>query len=302
MNVAQNPSQLLPSVQPRADATRAHAFLECRELVFRRTVGTPAVLQDFNLRVESGEFICLIGPSGCGKTTLLNLMAGFQQPTSGHVLLDGVPVVAASRDLGVVFQSDDALFGWLTARENVGFGLRMRGVPKASCQASADYFLELVGLRGHGDKFPHALSGGMRQRVQIARALANEPKVLLMDEPFAALDAQTRSMMQEELVRIWSETGKTIIFITHDIGEACVLADQIGVMTAGPASRLKTMIKVNAERPRSVESLDYFQCTRICHKLIEEEVKGSLANRDADTPMLRLAPAPVSSRFDRRVS
>lgn len=270
---------------------REKSFLACQGVSFRRSEDQPFVLQDLQLEVKRGELICLLGPSGCGKTTLLNLLAGFLPTTAGEVVLDGSPVRGPSRDLGVVFQSDDALFGWLTAHENVGFGLRMRGVPKRTWKDAADHYLDLVGLVEHGHKFPHELSGGMRQRVQIARALANEPKVLLMDEPFAALDAQTRSMLQDELVRIWSETGKTIVFITHDIGEAVKLADRVGVMAAGPASRIKTLINVTADRPRSVESADYFNFVRTCHKLIEEEVQTSLASnarirRDARTENL----------------
>ncbi|MGD9946737.1 MAG: ABC transporter ATP-binding protein [Burkholderiaceae bacterium] len=274
---------------------KAHrsAFLECRELSFARIDSAPPILQDFQLQVGEGEFVCLLGPSGCGKTTLLNLLAGFLQPTSGEALLDGTPIRSASRDRGVIFQSDDALFGWLTASENVGFGLKMQGMSKSEWQSKADYYLALVGLHGHENKFPEELSGGMKQRVQIARALANEPKILLMDEPFAALDAQTRAMMQAELVRIWSETGKTIVFITHDIGEAVVLADRIGVMTAGPASRLKAMIEVTVPRPRLQTSIEYFEYTQRCHALIQEEVAGAMAGAMAAATAPRSGGAPV---------
>jgi NitT/TauT family transport system ATP-binding protein len=257
-------------------------FLACRDLELRRIPGTSAILRDFDLEVGEGEFVCVLGPSGCGKTTLLNLLAGFIQPTHGAALLDGAPIVGAGRDRGVIFQSDDALFGWLTARENVGFGLKMRGVPGPQWRAEADRYLALVGLAAHADKFPDELSGGMKQRVQIARALANDPKILLMDEPFGALDAQTRAMMQSEVVRIWSETGKTIVFITHDIGEAVILADRIVVMTAGPESRVKAVIEVDAPRPRLTTSLECFQYIQRCHALIEEEVTGALAARTLD--------------------
>lgn len=265
------------------------SFLECRNIALRRARGTPAVLDNFNLKVEKGEFVCILGPSGCGKTTLLDLLAGFILPTGGQALLDGAPIVSASRDRGVIFQSDDALFGWLTAGENVGFGLRLQGMSRSDWQTRADYYLDLVGLTGHADKFPDQMSGGMKQRVQIARALANDPKILLMDEPFAALDAQTRSMLQSELVRIWSETGKTIVFITHDIGEAVMLADRIAVMTAGPESRIKTVIDVDVPRPRQQTSMQCFQYIQRCYELIEAEVTGALGRRKAESSVVRLA-------------
>jgi NitT/TauT family transport system ATP-binding protein len=254
-------------------------FLDCQDLGFDRPGVSAPVLNGFDLHVAEGEFFCLLGPSGCGKTTLLNLLAGFMPPTRGSLLLEGSPIAGASKDRGVIFQSDDALFGWLNTHENAGFGLKMRGMEKQAWQSKADYYLDLVGLSGHGDKFPHQLSGGMKQRVQIARALANDPKILLMDEPFAALDAQTRNMMQSELVRIWSETRKTIVFITHDIGEAVVLADRVGIMSAGPASRLKEVVSVDIPRPRVRTSNEYFGYYQRCYALIEEEVKGSLATQ-----------------------
>ena len=178
-------------------------------------------VEHFSVDIEAGEFFCLLGPSGCGKTTVLKMLAGFEAPTAGQILMDGRPVTGASRDRGVVFQGDDSLYGWLTAVENVEFGLRMRGMsPKAERRERALRYLELVGLTGQAQKYPAELSGGMKQRIQIARALANEPKMLLMDEPFAALDAQTRALMQEELASIWQTTRTTVLFITHDIDEA----------------------------------------------------------------------------------
>jgi NitT/TauT family transport system ATP-binding protein len=271
-------------------------FLACRDLELRRAPGTPSILRDFDLEVAEGEFVCILGPSGCGKTTLLNLLAGFIQPTRGDALLDGAPIASASRDRGVIFQSDDALFGWLTARENVGFGLKMRGVPGREWRAEADRYLALVGLAAHADKFPDELSGGMKQRVQIARALANDPKILLMDEPFGALDAQTRAMMQSEVVRIWAETRKTIVFITHDIGEAVILADRIVVMTAGPEARVKAVIDVEAPRPRLQTSIECFQYAQRCHALIEEEVTGALAVTTVDPSLIRMPVADDTLR------
>ncbi|HMH77824.1 MAG TPA: ATP-binding cassette domain-containing protein, partial [Candidatus Udaeobacter sp.] len=156
-------------------------------------------VEHFSLDIEAGEFFCLLGPSGCGKTTVLKMLAGFEGPTAGQIVMEGRPVTAASRDRGVVFQGDDSLYGWLTAVENVEFGLRMGGVARAERRERATRYLELVGLKGQQQKYPAELSGGMKQRIQIARALVNEPKMLLMDEPFAALDAQTRSLMQLEL-------------------------------------------------------------------------------------------------------
>ncbi len=279
---------------------RQRSFLECSDLGFDWPNVSAPVLNGFNLQVSEGEFICVLGPSGCGKTTLLSLLAGFMLPSRGRALLEGSPIAGASRDRGVIFQSDDALFGWLTAQENAGFGLRMQGLGSQAWRSKADYYLDLVGLSGHGDKFPHELSGGMKQRVQIARALANDPKILLMDEPFAALDAQTRSMMQSELVRIWSETGKTIVFITHDIGEAVILADRIGIMSAGPASHLKEIVNVNVARPRVRTSMECFKYYQHCYELIEEEVKGLLASsRTGDKAVLKLASVTANSAADR---
>src|SRR5881628_2134835 len=185
-------------------------------------------VENFSVEIEAGEFFCLLGPSGCGKTTVLKMLAGFDAPSAGRILMDGRPVTGASRDRGVVFQGDDSLFGWLTAVENVEFGLRMRRVPRAERSERAMRYLELVGLRGQEQKYPAELSGGMKQRIQIARVLANEPKMLLMDEPFAALDAQTRALMQLELARIWRATRTTVLFITHDIDEAVTLGRRIG--------------------------------------------------------------------------
>ena len=195
----------------------------------------------FNVEIEAGEFFCLLGPSGCGKTTVLKMLAGFEAPTDGQILMGGRPVTGASRDRGVVFQGDDSLYGWLTAVENVEFGLRMQHVLKA----------ELVGLKGQEQKYPAELSGGMKQRIQIARALVNEPKMLLMDEPFAALDAQTRSLMQLELANIWQATRTTVFFITHDIDEAVTLGKRIGVMRAGPGSQVKGVVEVALDGARS---------------------------------------------------
>lgn len=207
-------------------------------------------IADFSLEIPEGEFFCLLGPTGCGKSTVMNMVAGFERPSAGQSMGFGREIEGPSADRGMVFQSDVALFPWLTVADNVAFGPRMRGLDEAAVRRVVDENLELVGLQKHRGKFPRELSGGMKQRVQLARAFANNPSILLMDEPFAALDAQTRRRMQEELGRIWSVNRKTVLFITHDIGEAIWLADRIGVMTHGPGSRLKEVIPVMLRRPR----------------------------------------------------
>ncbi|MEO3868585.1 ABC transporter ATP-binding protein [Nonomuraea sp. B12E4] len=199
-------------------------------------------LDGVRLDVRRGEFLTLVGPSGCGKSTLLDLVAGLAAPTGGEILIDGVPVAGPGLDRGVVFQQY-ALFPWRTAQANVEFGLEAKSVPKKERARRAREHLELVGLAGFEDRYPHELSGGMRQRVAIARSLAFDPDVLLMDEPFAALDAQTRESLQEELVRVWERTGKTVIFITHGIDEAVYLGQRVAVMTSRPG-RIKEVVEV----------------------------------------------------------
>jgi NitT/TauT family transport system ATP-binding protein len=234
-------------------------------------------VEHFSVEIEAGEFFCLLGPSGCGKTTVLKMLAGFEPPSAGQILMEGRPVTGASRDRGVVFQGDDSLYGWLSAIENVEFGLRMRGIGRAARRERAIRFLDLVGLSGQQRKYPAELSGGMKQRIQIARALVNEPKMLLMDEPFAALDAQTRSLMQEELARIWRATRTTVFFITHDIDEAITLGTRIGVMRAGPRSQVKGLLDValNGARDRTDDVfLGYYKQV---HEMIRDEVAKSIA-------------------------
>jgi NitT/TauT family transport system ATP-binding protein len=207
------------------------------------------IVSRIDLHIAAGEFVCLLGPSGCGKSTLLNAIAGFQ-PSGGQVRVAGKPVNGPGVDRGVVFQSSEALFPWLTVRENVEYGPRLRGMAGGQRGELADHYLSLVGLSHAADKFPDALSGGMRQRAQIARVLVNEPSVVLMDEPFGALDAQTREVLQRELDRIWRATGCTIVFVTHDIWEAILLADRIVTMTAGPRATIKTIETVDLPHPR----------------------------------------------------
>jgi NitT/TauT family transport system ATP-binding protein len=234
------------------------------------------IVSDVSLDVSPGEFVCLLGPSGCGKSTLLNVIAGFM-PASGTVLVDGKPVSGPGSDRGVVFQSAEALFPWLSVQENVEYGARVRGVPKAERAETALRYLRLVGLAHAAQRFPEELSGGMRQRVQIARVLANEPSVVLMDEPFGALDAQTREVLQREVHRIWDTTRTTFLFVTHDISEALLLADRIVTMTAGPQARIKTIATVDLPHPRDLTDPDCVRLQRMLRDDIAHEVERTLA-------------------------
>ncbi|MCP2298757.1 NitT/TauT family transport system ATP-binding protein [Nocardia amikacinitolerans] len=203
-------------------------------------------LADISLDLREGEFLVLVGPSGSGKSTLLDLLGGLSKPTEGRLLLDGKPITKPGLDRGIVFQQY-ALLPWRTARSNIEFGLEAKGLRKPQRRELADHYLELVGLAGFGDRYPHELSGGMKQRVAIARSLAFDPEVLLMDEPFAALDAQTRESLQDELLRIWEATGKTILFITHGIDEAVYLGQRVAVLTSRPG-RVKSILEIDIDR------------------------------------------------------
>lgn len=235
-------------------------------------------LKDFNLSAKTGEFICLLGPSGCGKSTALNIMACFDKPTSGQVLLDGHPIEKAGLDRGVVLQ-EPTLFPWLTATDNITFGPRMNDVPLQKYTEDAKRYIDLVGLKGFENHYPYELSGGMKQRVAIARAWINEPSVLLMDEPFGALDAQTRLIMQVLLLRVWDELKTTVLFITHDVDEAISLADRIFVMTARPG-RIKMEVKVPFPRPRDPETLifskEFVEIKQKIVLVIKEETQMSM--------------------------
>src|SRR3954462_11951508 len=216
------------------------------------------VLEDVHLNIKSGEFFVLLGPSGCGKSTLLSMIAGFIEKTSGELIVDQEDVSKPGRNRGVVFQqADAALFPWLTVKENVEFGLQMKKTPKEIRNETSAQYINLVGLNGHEKKFPRELSGGMKQRVQLARVLANDPDILLMDEPFGALDAMTRRTMQTELVRIWKETNKTVIFVTHDIQEALLLGQRVGVMSVGPSSKIETIYDIPMQYPRSFTDKEF---------------------------------------------
>jgi NitT/TauT family transport system ATP-binding protein len=219
---------------------------------------TQFVLENVNLTIQHGEFFILLGPSGCGKSTLLSMIAGFIEKTSGELMIDHEEVIKPGRNRGVVFQqADAALFPWLTVKENVEFGLKMKKTPKHIRNETSAHYIKLVGLEGHEEKFPRELSGGMKQRVQLARVLANAPEILLMDEPFGALDAMTRRTMQTELIRIWKETNKTVIFVTHDIQEALLLGQRVGIMSEGPSSKVEKIYDISLTYPRAFTDKDF---------------------------------------------
>ena len=222
-----------------------------------REGGSSWALRDVSLSIAAGEFVCLIGPSGCGKTTLLQLVAGFLQPTAGSVRVAGQLVGKPGPDRGVVFQ-EYALFSWMTARQNVEFGLRMQQVPREERRARGQAALERVGLTRAADRYPHELSGGMRQRVAVARALVNRPQVLLMDEPFAAVDAMTRATLQQDLLALWKDAGVSVMFVTHNIDEAVFLAQRVVVMGAHPGS-VRSDLRIDAPYPRQRASAGFAQ-------------------------------------------
>jgi NitT/TauT family transport system ATP-binding protein len=237
-------------------------------------------LDNIQLKVHPGEFLCIVGPSGCGKSTLLHLIAGLQQPTSGRILMDNKPVTAPGTDRILIFQ-ELGLFPWLKVGENVEFGMKMKGVPKAERQERVDYYLRLVHLSQFRDSYTHQLSGGMRQRVALARALATEPDVLLMDEPFAALDAQTRDLLHDELERLWAETGRTIIFVTHNVREAIRLGDRVALISFRPG-KVKREYHVDLPRPRQLEDVSVALCAREILDDLREEINKSLAEQYGD--------------------
>lgn len=246
--------------------------LEVRQVTkgFEGQNGLPAV-RDIDLKVSQGEFACVVGPSGCGKSTLLNLIAGLLTPDGGEILVGGKRVTRAGPDRMVVFQ-EPGLFPWLTVLGNIEYGLKVTGVPSAQRRARAMEMLKMVHLSRHAGRFPYELSGGMKQRAALARALVVDPKVLLMDEPFAALDAQTRSVLQEELQRIWLETQKTIVFITHNLGEAVYLADTVYLMSANPG-RIIRRYPITAERPRSIDDLRLIDVRRSLGRELGVEIQ-----------------------------
>jgi nitrate ABC transporter ATP-binding subunit len=232
-------------------------ILTVRGVTKRFAVGDGEVeaLAPVDLAIPKGEFVCMIGASGCGKSTLLRIIAGFEEPTTGDVSIDGKPVTGPGSDRGMVFQ-DYALFPWMTVRQNISFGPRQRHLPREEIDKTTDEFVRMVGLERFADRHPNQLSGGMKQRVAIARVLANDANILLMDEPFGALDALTREQLQNELLQIWKRTGVTTIFVTHSVEEAVLLADRVLVMSAGPG-RIHSDFRIDLPRPRDVSSPEF---------------------------------------------
>jgi len=228
------------------------------------------VLQGISLRVAQGEFVSLLGHTGCGKSTLLNLIAGYIKPDKGQILIDGKRIEGPGADRGVVFQ-EYALFPWYTVLENVAFGPEVRGVDRAISRQLARRYVRLVGLEGFDNLFPDALSGGMKQRVGIARALANEPSVLLMDEPFGALDALTRETLRRELLRIWLEVRPTVIFVTHGIAEAVALSDRVAVMNL--SGTLERVVDIVLPRPRDPHGENFLNYVKLLERLLMKEIK-----------------------------
>jgi NitT/TauT family transport system ATP-binding protein len=246
--------------------------IELRNITLEYNSGDNPVLalRDISFSVEPSEFLCVVGQSGCGKTTMLNIAAGFLEPTRGTILIGGKAVTGKGLDRGVVFQDFAQLFPWRTAQRNVEFGLEMKGLPKTEREETALRFLRLVNLEKFARSYPHELSGGMQQRVAIARALAYNPAVLLMDEPFAALDALTREEMQRFLVDIWKETKKTVIYVTHNVAEAVYLADRVIVFSPHPGT-VKAQVKITLPRPRDTLSVEFLE--------YQKEIVGHIVER-----------------------
>jgi NitT/TauT family transport system ATP-binding protein len=232
-------------------------------------------LRDANLRLAKGEFVCLIGASGCGKSTLLRICAGFEQPSKGEALMWGKPIAGPAPDRGMVFQ-DYGLFPWLTVRRNIAFGPTARGLASAEVKATVERFISLIGLQRFAEAYPHQLSGGMKQRVAIARVLANDAELVLMDEPFGALDAMTRERLQDELLDIWQRTGLTVMFVTHSIEEAIFLADRVVVMSPGPG-RIETEMRIDLPRPRDVSAPDFNDIRRELSRMLHSDVSRKAA-------------------------
>ncbi len=256
------------SVVPQA-AADAHIAVRGVSKRFPIPGGEVIALKDIDLSIGKGEFVCLLGPSGCGKSTLLNAVAGFSNPTAGTITVEGRTIVAPGPDRGMVFQ-EYALFPWMTVAQNVAFGLEIKGMPRADIKTRVDELLVMLKLADFRDRFPKDLSGGMRQRVAIARVLALDPPVLLMDEPFGALDSLTRRSLQDELLRIWAQMKKTIIFVTHSIEESIYLADRIVVMTYRPGT-IKADVHVEMPRPRDSSTQPFNDLKRQLSVLVTEE-------------------------------
>ena len=251
--------------------------------------GTPIeVLKDVSFSIEEGEFVCVVGPSGCGKSTLIHLIAGLEKPSGGRIQVDGKPVAGPGTDRVVVFQ-EAALFPWLTVQGNVEFGLRINNVSPEASREKAAQALRMVHLTRFASFYPHQLSGGMKQRVAIARALVMDPKILLMDEPFAALDAQTRRLLHEELLEIWHETKKTILFVTHNVREATVLAGQVLTLTARPG-RIKGGFRIHLARPRRESDPHLIVIQQRILVSLQEEIAKVVKDEDLDYLVKKTSP------------
>ena len=267
--------------RPVSEVVVPKVALDAISLSYKTTSGERLLaLDNVSLEVKPGEFLCIVGPSGCGKSTLLHLIAGLQPQTSGRILVDGAPVSGPGTDRILIFQ-ELGLFPWLTVGGNVDFGMKMKNVSKAEREEKVQYYLRLVHLLKFRDSYIHQLSGGMLQRVALARALATEPDVLLMDEPFGALDAQTRDLLHDELERLWAETGRTIIFVTHNVREAVRLGDRVALLTFRPG-RVKQEFSVNLPRPRQMEQADVLRTAREILDCLRDEINKSLEEEYAD--------------------
>ena len=268
-------------LRPVAEIVIPKVSLDGISLSYRTTSGERLLaLDNISMSVQPGEFLCIVGPSGCGKSTLLHLIAGLQPQTAGKVMMDGRAVDGPGTDRLMIFQ-ELGLFPWVTVGQNIEFGMKMKNIRKAEREEKTQHYLRLVHLLKFRDSYTHQLSGGMRQRVALARALATEPDVLLMDEPFAALDAQTRDLLHDELERIWSETGRTIIFVTHNVREAVRLGDRVALMTFRPG-RVKQEFPINLPRPRHIEEADVARTAKEILGCLREEINKSLEAEYAD--------------------
>lgn len=256
----------------RTKTHKGHIVIEDVSIEFGRGGNRNIAVQSTHLEIKPGEFVCILGPSGCGKSTLLNTVAGYVKPSSGQVLVDDLAVTQPGPDRGMVFQQY-SLFPWKTVRDNIAFGPAIAGKSRAECESIANTFLGMIGLSKIANRYPGELSGGMQQRVGIARALANYPSVLLMDEPFGALDAQTRLIMQENLLTLWAEFRNTVLFVTHDVDEAIFLADRILIMSSSPGSVIADLA-VALDRPRDADigtSQEFINLKRQCLAVIRAE-------------------------------
>jgi NitT/TauT family transport system ATP-binding protein len=260
----------------------AHIEISGVSLAYDTPAGRVEGVRNAQFAIEQSEFLCLLGPSGCGKSTLLNIIAGFLTPTAGEIKIGGKPVTGHGMDRGVVFQDFAQLFPWRTALGNVAFGLEMKGMPKEERIDIAREQLRLVKLEKFADAYPHHLSGGMQQRVAIARALAYNPAVLLMDEPFAALDALTRDEMQRLLAEVWRETKKTVIYVTHNVAEAVYLADRVIVMSPHPGT-VKAEIRIPLARPRDPLSPEFLEWQKVLLRELGQDVEAKPKSNGQDT-------------------